>query len=173
MDRRLQTLLNRQQAAGLAGLSGSQARAAIRVSTPLLNEAIVTFVGALPAISALVVTPRAGNRFDVQVKMAKPAFLPAINITVAIERQPQLPADPTLVLHLTGAAGLMRFAGPALGAFGGGLPPGVRMDGDRVFVDIRAALAAQRQSEWLEYVEQLEISTDEGAVVVYVQARVL
>jgi hypothetical protein len=172
MDRRLETLLNRQRTAGFTGLSGSQARAAIRMSTPLLNEAIATFVGAAPAITALEITPRAGNRFDVHVKMAKPAFLPAINVTVTIERQPQFPADPTLVLQLTGAGGLMRFAGPALGAFGGGLPPGVRMEGDRVFVDIRAVLAAQGQKEWLDYVEQLQISTDEGALILYVQARV-
>lgn len=172
MDRRLAALLNRQQASGFAGLAGSQARAAIRVSAPLLNDAITAFAGGSPAISTLVVTPRPGNRFDVQIKMARPAFLPAFNLAVDIERQPQLPSDPTLVLRLSGAGGLMRFAGPAMDAFGRGLPPGVRMDGDRVFVDIRAVLAAQRQSEWLEYLEQLDISTDEGALILYVQARV-
>jgi len=173
MDRRLQALLNREQANGFRGLSGSQARTAIRVSAALLNEAITAFVGTSSAITTLVVTPRAGNRFDVHVKLAKPAILPAINVAVAIERQPQMPGDPTLILHLSGAGGLMRFAGPALGAFGGGLPPGVRLDGDRVFIDIRAALAAQQQSQWLDYVEQLEVSTDEGALVLYVQARVI
>ena len=172
MDRRLQTLLNRQQANGFTGLAGSQARAAIRVSAALVNDAIAVFASSSTSIEKIVVTPRAGNRFDVQLKLAKPAFLPPINVTVAIERQPRLPDDPTLVLLLTGASGLMRFAGPAMSTFGGGLPPGVRLDGDRVFIDIRAALAAQRQSEWLEYVEELEVSTDEAAVVLYLQARV-
>ena len=171
MDRRLQALLERQQAAGFAGLSGTEARAAIRVSAKLLNEAIGAFAGAAPAIRELAVSPRAGNRFDIQVRLAKPAFLPSINLTAAIERQPQLPGDPTVVLQLSGVGGMMRFAGPAVGAFGT-LPPGVRMDGDRVFIDLRAALAATRQAEWLEYVEKLDISTDEGALVLYVQARI-
>jgi hypothetical protein len=171
MDRRLQALLNRQQAAGFAGLAGTEARAAVRVSAQLLNEAIGAFAGASPAVRELAVAPRPGNRFDVTVKLAKPAFLPSINVTATIERQPQFPADPTVVLHLSGVGGMMRFAGPAVGAFGS-LPPGVRMDGDRVFIDLRTALAAKRQSEWLEYVEKLDISTDEGAVVLYVQARV-
>jgi hypothetical protein len=171
MDRRLQALLNRQQANGFAGLAGTEARAAVRVSAQLLNEAIGAFAGASPAIRELAVSPRAGNRFDVHVKLTKPAFLPAINLTAAIEKQPQLPADPTLVLHLSGAGGVMRFAGAAVGAFGT-LPPGVRMDADRVFIDLRAVLAAKRQSEWLDYVEKLDISTDEGAVVLYVQGRI-
>ena len=171
MEPRLQALLNRQQAAGFAGLSGTEARAAVRVSAQLLNEAIGAFAGASPAVRELAVTPRAGNRVDVSVKLAKPAFLPAINLTATIERQPQFPADPTVVLQLSGIGGMMRFAGPAVGAFGS-LPPGVRMDGDRVYIDLRAALTANRQAEWLQYVEKLDISTDEGAVVLYVQARV-
>jgi hypothetical protein len=171
MDRRLQALLNRQQANGFAGLAGTEARAAVRISAQLLNEAIGAFAGASPAIRELAVAPRAGNRFDVHVKLTKPAFLPAINLTAAIERQPQLPADPTVVLRLSGAGGVMRFAGPAVGAFGT-LPRGVRMEGDRVFIDLRAVLAAKRQSEWLDYVEKLDISTDEGTVVLYVQGRV-
>lgn len=171
MDDRLRTFLNRQQASGLAGLVGSEMRAAIRVSAALLADALRTFAPASSAVRDLTVAPRAGNRFDVQVKLAKPAFLPAINITATIERQPNLPSDPTLVLHLTGIGGMMRFAGPAAGAFGN-LPPGVRMEGDRVFVDLRAVLASQHQAEWLEHVEQLDISSDEGAVILYVQARV-
>ena len=171
MDRRLLALLNRQQAAGFAGLAGTEARVALRVSAQLLNEAIGAFAGASPAVRERAVAPRAGNRFDVHVKLTKPAFLPAINLTATIERQPHLPADPTVVLQLSGVGGMMRFAGPAMGAFGT-LPPGVRMDGDRVFIDLRAALAAQRQAEWLDYLEQLDISTDEGALVLYVQARV-
>lgn len=171
MDRRLQALLNRQQANGFAGLAGTEARAAVRVSAQLLNEAIGAFAGASPAIRELAVAPRAGNRFDVHVKLTKPAFLPAISLTAAIERQPQLPDDATIVLQLSGGGGVMRFAGPAVAAFGT-LPPGVRMDGDRVIIDLRTLMAANRQSEWLDYVEKLDISTDEGAVVLYVQARV-
>ena len=171
MDPRLQALLNRQQANGFPGLSGTEARAAVRISAQMLNEAIGAFAGASPAVRELAVAPRAGNKFDVHVKLAKPAFLPAISLTASIERQPQFPAEPTLVLQLSGAGGMMRFAGPAVAAFGS-LPPGVRLDGDRVFIDLRAALAAQRQSEWLNYVEQLDISTDEGTVVLYVQLKV-
>lgn len=171
MDPRLQAVFLRQQANHFTGLGGSDVRATIHVSTQLLNEAIGAYAAAATAVRELVVTPRLGNRFDVRVKLAKPAFLPAFNIGVVIEQQPVLPANPVLVLHITGGGGLLRLAGPAVSS-SGVLPPGVRLEADRLFVDLRALLRGSAQAELLDYAEQLEVVTEEGRLLLLIHARV-
>ena len=127
MDPRFLSVLSRQRAAHFAGLAGSDVRVTLRVTTALLNEIISAYTSTASAIRGLRVIPQVGNRFDVHLKLEKPALLPALNLTLVIEKQPELPADTTLGLRLTGGGGIMRFAGSAVKAFGGGLPSGVRI----------------------------------------------
>lgn len=171
MDSRLLELFSRQRAAGFPGLAGSDARATIRLATPLLNEAVTTSLASVPAVRDVSVQPRASNRFDVRLTLAKPAFLPSLKLTLVIERQPELPADPVLVLRITGAGGMMRLAAPAITSFGL-LPPGVRMESDQVFVDLRTILQQHGQQQFLDYAEQLQVMTEEGTLIVLVQLRV-
>lgn len=171
MDPRLLELFSRQHAAGFPGLAGSDARATIRVATPLLNEAVTTALAAVPAVRDVSVQPRASNRFDVRLTLAKPAFLPSLNLTLVIERQPQLPADPVLVMKITGAGGMMRLAAPAIMSFGL-LPPGVRMESDHLLVDVRTLLRQHGQQQFLDYAEQLQVMTEEGTLILLVQLRV-
>jgi len=171
MDPRLLTLLSRLQSSRFTELAGSEARATIRIAAPLLNEAAATFAASTPAVRDVSIRPRASNHIDVALKLARPAFLPSLNITLQIERQPQLPEDPELVLRLRGAGGMMRLAGPAISSFGA-LPPGVRLDGDYVFVDLRTVLRQHGQGELLDYVEQLQVMSEEGSVIVLIQLRI-
>lgn len=171
MDPRLAALIARQHAAGFPGLSGSEVQATIRVSSALLNDAIAVNLASVTAVRELTVAPRAGNRLDVHVKLAKPAFLPALRLTLVIERQPQLPGDAVLVMKLSGAAGMLGLAAPAITSFGV-LPPGVRLDGDRLHVDVRAMLQRHGQAALLDHAEQLQVTTDEGSLVLLVHARV-
>jgi hypothetical protein len=170
MDRRLTTLFERQRANGFAGLTGSEAHAVIRVSADLLDEAVGLFASSARAVREISVRPRAGNSIDVRLKLAQ-TFVPSLNLTLAIEQQPQLPATPELVLRITGAGGMLRFAAPAISSFGN-LPPGMRLDGDRLFVDLRALLAHHGHRELLNYAEQLEVVTEEGTLIVLAQLRV-
>ena len=171
MDPRLLTLLTRLQASRFAGLAGTEARATIRIAAPLLNEAVATFAASAPAIRDVTIRPRAANHIDVHLKLARPAFLPSLNLTLQIERQPQLPDRPELALRLSGAGGMMRLAGPAITSFGA-LPPGIRLDGDHLFVDLHEVLRRQGQAELLDYVEQLQVMSEEGSLVLLVQLRV-
>lgn len=171
MDPRLLELFSRQQAAGFPGLAGSDARATIRVAAPLLNEAVTTALATVPAVRDVSVQPRSSNRFDVRLTLAKPAFLPSLNLTLLIERQPELPADPVLVLRITGAGGMMRLAAPAITSFGL-LPPGVRLESDHVLVDLRTLLQQHGQLQVLDYAEQLQVMTEEGVLIVLIQLRV-
>jgi hypothetical protein len=171
MDPRLLAILTRQQAAGFPGLSGSDVRATLRVRQALINEAVDAYAASASAVRDLRVTPRASNRLQVQLKLAKASFLPSLSVTLVIEKQPELPHDPVLGLHITGVGGMMRLAGPAIASFGV-LPPGVRLDGDRLLVDIRAVLTQHGQAQLLDYAEQLQVMTEDGALVLLVQLRV-
>jgi len=173
MDARLSQLLAQQQAARFAGLSGSEGRATIRIAGPVLNDAARIFVAsaATPAVADVTITPHAANRIGVRLKLAKPAFLPSLNLTLQIERQPQLPESPELILRMSGVGGMMRLAGPAISSFGA-LPPGVRLEGDRMILDLRAILQTQGKGELLDFAEQLQVLSEEGTVVLLVQLRV-
>lgn len=171
MDPRLAALLARLQATRFADLSGSEAYTVIRIGDALLNEAVAAFAAASSAVRTVTVHARAGNLVDVQLKLTRPAFLPAFNLTLEIERQPQLPDQPELVLRLSGAGGLLRLAGPAI-ASSGALPTGLRLDGDRLHADIRRLLESQGHADLLNFTEQVQVMTEEGRLVVAVQLRV-
>lgn len=171
MDPRVQAIFAAQQASGFRGLAGSDVHATLRLSADLLNQAARAFVPSMPAVRELVLEPRAGNRIEVRVALARPAFLPALHVTVEIERQALLPSDPVLVLRLSGAGGMVRLAGPAIASFGV-LPAGIRIQGEHLFVDLSALLARYGQAQLLQYAEQLLLSTDEGVLVANLYARV-
>lgn len=171
MDPRLATLLTRLQSTRFVDLAGSEAYTVIRIGETLLNEAVSTFVASSTVVRTVTVRPRAGNQIDVQLKLAKPAILPPFTFTLQIEEQPDLPNRPDLVLRLSGAGGLLRLAGPAIGS-SGALPPGVRLDGDRIVVDVRRVLEQQHRAELLDYIEQLHVLAEDARLVLAVQLRV-
>jgi hypothetical protein len=171
MDPRLAALLARLQATRFADLSGSEAYTVVRIGSALLNQAAAAFTASSSAVRDVTIHPRAANLIDVQLKLAKPAFLPAINLTLEIERQPQLPDQPQLVLRFVGTGGLMRLAGPAIGS-SGALPPGIRLDGDRVHVDVRQLLQSQGRADLLDFTEQFQVMSEEGRLVLAVQFRI-
>jgi len=157
-------LVRRQIASGLAGLSGSAANATIRVSAAALNEAIAAALPPDGRVRTVTVNPLTENALDVTVVL-KPALLPALHPRLIIERQATLPGDPVLVLRVTGAAGSLM---PLARLFGvaAHLPPGVRLEADRLFVNLHEALDARGQAGWLDYVTELHVGTDESALVV-------
>ena len=171
MDPRLASLLARLQATRLADLAGSEAYTVIRIGERLLNESAAAFMPPSGLVRDVRIHPRASNQIDLQLKLAKPAFLPAFNISLQIERQPQLPEEAELVLRLSGAGGLLRLAGPAIGS-SGALPPFLRMDGDRVIVDVRRALQSRGYAEMLDYVDQVQVLTEESRLVLAIQFKV-
>jgi hypothetical protein len=164
-------LFAEQERQGFVDLAGSEGQAAIRVSERLLNTIIAEQLRGWWSIREVRVSPRAGDTFGVRLVVAKPSFIPPISLGVSIDKQPALPEDPVLALTLSGVGGLLRFAGPAA-AFMNVLPPGVRMEGERVFVDIRAALAPHGLMAVLNYVESVRLTTEEGFLVVSFKVRV-
>jgi len=151
-----------QERQGFPDLAGSSGQGSIEVSERLLNTILAEQLRGSTAIRELRVSPHEGNRLAVRLSLAKPSFLPAFSFDVVVDKQPSLPDDPVLGLTLSGLGGLQRFAGPFLTA----LPPGVRMEGSRVFVDIRAALAPHGLTTVLNYVKDVAVGAHEGRLVI-------
>jgi hypothetical protein len=164
-------LIAQQHRAGFADLAGTEGQASIRVTDRLLNQIVATELAQSRAIRQVRVHAMNGDRLTVQLVLAKPSFLPPLNFEVDIERQPSLPQSPELVLKLAGLGGLTRFAGPAA-AFLNVLPPGIRMIGDRVHVDLGALLEQRGLGFVLQYVDQVRVTTEEGALRIGFRVRV-
>jgi hypothetical protein len=172
MDPRFQQILLQQQTAGFAGLAGSEVSATVRLSDSLLNQLIAASLPANSPVRSLTVRSYADNRLDVTLALAKPSFLPPIPLTLAIDRQPAFPDDPVLVFRVAGlAGGVMHLAAPLVSRFGE-LPPGVRLDGGRLLVDLRLLAQQRGQAAALTYVKQMTVTTEDRSVVAAIAARV-
>lgn len=171
MDPRLADVLERLQRSGFADLKGTRASARVPLSERLLNDLISETLPPGGAVRQARLRPRAGNRVDIQVKLARPAFLPPLNITAVIERQADLPESPEIVLKLTSLPGVMAFAGGAA-AFLNILPPGVRMAGDRVFVHAAELARQQGHADLFALVRRLHVTAEDGAVVLDVDLAI-
>jgi len=170
MDPRLAALLTQQRQRQFSDFAGAQAVVTLPISDRLLNEALTEALPPSAPVRDLQLASLAGNRMRVRFKVGSATFLPAINLTLVIERQPELPRSPFLVLRME-MGGLLSLAGPAL-RFLDALPPGIRVDQDRIFVDLAKLLAERGLSELLDFAEELNVTTIDGALVVGIRASV-
>lgn len=160
----------RQQAAGFEDLRGAEASATVPISERLLNEIIQEALPRSAPVRDLYVRPQAGDRFSVRARLGSPTLLPAMTLSVLIDRQPDFPSSPTLVLKLE-MGGLLSLAGPAL-RFLDALPPGIRVERDRLFVDLAALLEQRQLGSYLRYIDHLRVNTTDGAVVLTVRGLI-
>ena len=136
----------------------------IPVSDRLLNRIIADRLPRSSPISELHLRAEDGNQVTVSVKLARLAFLPAVRVRLIVERQPDLPASPILVLRMV-FEGVAALASPAL-RFLEGLPPGIRVDHDKLHVDLATLSAQYGAADALSYVTALELTTVGGRVIV-------
>ena len=155
-------LLREQQSTNFADLAGARASFTIPVTERLLNQIIADRLPRSGPISELQLHAEDGNQVTVSARLARLAFVPAVRVRFAIERQPDLPASPVLVLRIEGKAAL---AGPVL-RFLEVLPPGVRLEKDRLHVDLATVLAQYGAADALSYLTALEVTTVRGQVIV-------
>jgi hypothetical protein len=154
------------ESSGFRDLAGTHASVRIPVSRSLVNRVVADALAGNPAPIRLVdVQPRSGDRFDVTITLTWP-FVPPLTVAVAVERQPTFPELPILVLRwsLLGAVGAIasRFVASL-----SRLPPGVRLDGDRLVIDIPSVARGRPAAEMiLPFVTALELHTVDNAVVI-------
>jgi hypothetical protein len=170
MNPRFMQLVMRQHAAGFPDARGATATLTLPVSDKLLNEIVAESLPRSRHIRDLQLHAQPGNRIGVRLKLGSASFLPPINLTLVIVEQPDLPASPVLVLRLE-MGGLLALASTAL-RFLDALPAGVRVENDRLHVNLAELLAERRLDSWLEYIKELNVSTDEGTLIVSIRAGV-
>jgi hypothetical protein len=156
-----------------AELRGARVSGEVPIPDALLNRLIAEQLAARTApVTDLVLAPLDGDAIDAHVRL-RTAFVPALRVHLRIESQPSFPDSPVLTLRWSlGALGgaLSRFAGPAL-AFLNVLPPGIRMDGDLIAVDLAALMKSRGLGELLPWVARLRLTTQSGRVVVAFELR--
>jgi hypothetical protein len=157
------TLLREQQSTDFADLAGSHASFTIPISDRLLGRIIAARLPPSSPISELQLRADDGNQVTVSVKLARLAFLPAVRVRLTVERQPDQPASPILILRM-GFEGVAALATPAL-RFLQGLPPGIRVEPDKLHVDLATLSAQYGPADALSYVTALELTTVSGRVI--------
>ena len=146
-------------------MAGSHLSARIPVSRALLNRLVAdALAGRKIPVRSVDIQPRAGDRFDAVVTMSWP-FVPALTVSFVVEQQPGFPASPQLVLRYSFLGAVGAFASRLVGAFNR-LPDGVRLDADRLLLDIPALAAGSPAAMMMAYVKALEVHTlDDRAVI--------
>ena len=159
------------KASAFQDVAGARLSARVPISRPLLNHVVKSALGeASPHVRDVHIRPHAGDSFDVLITVSWP-FVPAIKVTFSVERQPQFPASPVLVLRwsLLGAAGMVasRFIASL-----DRLPAGVRLEGDRLLVDMARLAERTSAASLIPYMRSLELHTVEDRFVVDVELEI-
>jgi len=151
-------------------LSGATVDADIPLTPALINRKIADYLTrANGKISAAVVEPRGGDELVVHIRLKSP-LVPPIPLHLAIAGQPEWPASPVLVLRwsFTGGMGLLaRAASPILAMFNT-LPPGIRVDGDLIGIDLAELLRSRRAGWLVPLMRRLRVHTSEAGVTLKV-----
>jgi hypothetical protein len=165
-------ILDDLRGSGFRDLAGAHLFAHVPVSRALLDRLAAQAIDGHRAVKRVEIQPRPGDRFDLVVTLAW-ALVPPLTIAVAVDRQPEFPASPTLVLRWSLAPGLDAIASPFTGALNDRLPPGVRLEGDRVLIDV-AALAARYPplAQALPHLVALRLRTVDDRAAIDLELRV-
>ncbi len=167
----LRRLLNQLRAGEFRELAGSHLSVHLSLAESLVNHAIGERLERGAPVRELHVRPADDNRAMVALRLARPGFLPALNIDVRIYQQPSFPTSPVLVLRWSTLPGLAALASVAL-KFVDVLPPGVKVIGEAVTIDLRVLLTQQHLADLLPFITRAEIHTARGAVLVDLDLRV-
>jgi hypothetical protein len=164
MDAFSSELLAHLQATAFRDLAGSRLSTRIPVSRALLNMVIAhALQGRGGPVKAVDVQPHDGDRLDATVTVTYP-FVPALTVGVTVERQPQFPESPILVLHWSLLGGLGAIASRFIQGLGH-LPPGIRLEGQFVVLDIPVLAAGSPLAAALPYIRNLQVHTVEDRIV--------
>jgi hypothetical protein len=168
----LTELVEEVRSHGFAELAGSRAAADLTIPESLVNRAATAMLAdAGGRVRGIEIRVEPGSRFHVKLQLAK-SFLPPIGLETTIERQPELPQSPEIVLKWRSVLpGFASIAG-TFASFLNVLPEGIRLDGDRIFLDLRPMLARAGFADLLPLLSKLQISTRAGFVDVRVDVNV-
>ena len=149
-----------------ADFAGAHASARIPVSRPLLNRLVSDALARTKSpVRSVEIRPREGDQFDAVVAVTWP-FVPALTMSFRIEQQATFPDSPILVLRWSLLGGIGALASRLVSSFNDKLPDGVRVDGDRLLLNLPILATRSPLAPMLGYVTALEVHTlEDGALV--------
>jgi hypothetical protein len=156
----------------LREIAGTMLAGEVPLGDGLVNRLLAERLAGHPQIAAVRVQAQPNNSVAIQVE-PRARLMPQINLMARIERQPDFPLDPTLLLRwsMPAAGPLALLAAPVLGYFKA-MPPGIRMDGDRVAIDARELLRHRGLDDIVALIRKLEIHTRPGGFMVRFEAGI-
>ncbi len=155
---------------GFRDIAGSRVSARIPVSRALLNRVVADALqGTTTPVRSVDIRPRAGDEFEVFIAVSWP-FIPPLKVIFVVERQPQFPASPMLVLRWSFLGAMGTLVSRLVASFDR-LPAGVRLDGNRVVLDI-PTLAGPEGAALLPALRSLEIHTLEDRAVFDIELEI-
>ena len=159
MERWWVTLLRQQQSDGFPDLAGTEVSVTVPLSDRLMSRLVAERLTADVPIRDFDLSAHDGDLMRIRIRLAKPAFLPPIQIRLAIERQLELPTNPTLVLKVAsqGVASLAAIALPFVDV----LPAGVQYTEGRFIINVRTILERQNAADVLNYLTEVKVTTAE------------
>jgi hypothetical protein len=160
------TLLLEQRAAKFDAISGATASLLVPISDTLITDVVRRQLSA--SVREFEIRAESGNQLTVSVRLHNPAWFPRINAKLHIERQPDLPDVPVLVIRLL-SKGLAALAGPAA-RFLRALPSWLQLEGDLLRVDLAELLRQYDAVDALSYIRRAEVTTREGSIVLAIDA---
>ena len=167
----LLSIIREQRANRFRELAGANAAVTLPISDGLLTRLVMESLPVDGPIRELHLQAHADNVFSVRLRLTRPAFLPAISFRLSIDGQPRLPESPFVTFRVTTGGGLMMLAGSAARMIGA-LPPYIRVEGDRIDVDLGWLLRQHDVLDALDYVQELHLATEPGKFVVGMRAIV-
>jgi hypothetical protein len=168
VNERFAQLFDRLSAGGLSDLAGAEASITLPVSKRLLNELASAAIPASVPVRDLDLTPLDGDRFLVRARIGS-SLLPILRLNVAIDRQAEFPEFPFLVLRLE-STGLMVLARHVVRIIP--MPPWIHVDGDRMRVNLRTLADQHGVGHYLSYIDDLQVRTASGTVMLLLRARI-
>jgi hypothetical protein len=166
----LQRILQHLLATGFSDIAGARVFAMVPIAESLLNQVIKETMPRDLPVRNVSVRPEEGNILSVRLT-PRAMLIPAITLKLFIERQPEIPTSPVLVMRLATMPGILGLAGAAL-PLERMLPPGVRMQGEVIMVDLHAMARQHGFDQFFQHLRQLRVTTDNGRVLLTVEAGV-
>lgn len=150
---------------GLADIAGASLAGDIPISDAVVNRLIADRIRNHPQVASVSVQAQDADIVTIHVT-PRSRLMPPMKIAARIERQPEFPHNPVLLLQwaMPGLGPLAMLAAPALALFKA-LPRGIRADGDRVAIDVREMLESRGLGDVVGFIRQAAIHTRPGGFV--------
>jgi len=154
-------------------LPGAMVAGEIPIPDPMINRFITQALSRSNVpVTAVRIETSDGDRFLAHVTIRGPRLIPEIKVLGEFEQQPDLPRSPVLTVRwsLPGMGPLAMIAAPFLSNLKG-LPPGVRIDGERATVNVAEVLQSRGMADLLPLLARLQVGTRAGRAVVTFEVR--